>query len=678
MQASINDRKQSIQSGVLRRSTGPGINSTTDVNVPNEFPNMMNNMHNARKRNSTAVGSGAAARYRRYSVASLQLWAPPMTGRSSISETIQEVDTDNTDVEFEEECPILYKINDSPPFYLTLFFAFQQSLISIVGSIVLPLLVAEAACALENGVFIRKLVSSTLLLSGVTTFLQVMFGIRLPVYQGPSGSYSVPIIALNKIDPGRCDIHTMFPGALNSTSNNITEADLQEQLIDIRVREMMGPLILAGFLHFLVGVTGLVGMLQRFVGPITIVPTILLIGLYIVKPAMVYTEVHWGISFITWATGVVLSMYLGHKPMIIPVWTRKEGFHTIRYPLHQVFAILFSILIGWAVCGIMTAAGAFPTDKTNIQYKARTDARADVIADSEWFYLPHPGQFGLPLFSVSAIIGFLIATITSILDSIGDYYATAAICRVPPPPSHGINRGIAIEGFCSMISGLFGVGHATTTYGGNIGAIGMTRVASRHVFIAMSGMYVALGVLAKVSAVIISIPYPVLGGVLITIIGVFVGVNLSNLNVIDLASTRNLSIIGTAVFVGFLVPTWMEKNGSVIDTGNRDLDQVITMFLGNPNFLGGFIACFMDNTIPGTDEERGIAAWKNPESLDNSTNFIEGQEVYEPLIPECLKRQRFLRFIPIFPKYDRNIGKKDGTRNEGFAEDSNNEMNSKV
>jgi hypothetical protein len=40
----------------------------------------------------------------------------------------------------------------------------------------------------------------------------------------------------------------------------------------------------------------------------------------------------------------------------------------------------------------MTAAGAFPTDKTNIQYKARTDARADVITDSEWFYLPHPGK----------------------------------------------------------------------------------------------------------------------------------------------------------------------------------------------------------------------------------------------------------------------------------------------
>ena len=41
---------------------------------------------------------------------------------------------------------------------------------------------------------------------------------------------------------------------------------------------------------------------------------------------------------------------------------------------------------------------------------------------------------------------------------------------------HFYFRGIAIEGFCSFIAGLLGCGHATTTYGGNIGAIGVTKV----------------------------------------------------------------------------------------------------------------------------------------------------------------------------------------------------------
>ena len=64
----------------------------------------------------------------------------------------------------------------------------------------------------------------------------------------------------------------------------------------------------------------------------------------------------------------------------------------------------------------------------------------------------------------------------SIFDSIGDYYACAKVSRVPAPPLHAVNRGILIEGICTFFSGTFGCGHATSTYGGNIGAIGLTKV----------------------------------------------------------------------------------------------------------------------------------------------------------------------------------------------------------
>jgi len=93
------------------------------------------------------------------------------------------------------------------------------------------------------------------------------------------------------------------------------------------------------------------------------------------------------------------------------------------------------------------------------------------------------GQFGPPSFSATALVGFLIATLISILDSIGDYYACARTCLVPPPPSHAVNRGIAIEGLCSFFSGTVGCGHATSTYGGNIGAIGLTKVGSSSLII---------------------------------------------------------------------------------------------------------------------------------------------------------------------------------------------------
>ena len=36
-----------------------------------------------------------------------------------------------------------------------------------------------------------------------------------------------------------------------------------------------------------------------------------------------------------------------------------------------------------------------------------------------------------------------------------------------------------------------------------------------------------------------------------------------------------------------------------IFTGNADFDRVLLILLGNPNFFGAFLACVLDNTIPG-------------------------------------------------------------------------------
>ena len=73
-------------------------------------------------------------------------------------------------------------------------------------------------------------------------------------------------------------------------------------------------------------------------------------------------------------------------------------------------------------------------------------------------------------------MGMLAATMASLIESIGDYYACARMCDLPAPPAHAINRGIAIEGLGGIIAGLYGSGGSTTSYSGNVGAIGFTKV----------------------------------------------------------------------------------------------------------------------------------------------------------------------------------------------------------
>ena len=104
-----------------------------------------------------------------------------------------------------------------------------------------------------------------------------------------------------------------------------------------------------------------------------------------------------------------------------------------------------------------------------------TTASSDVSCVVVW---------GTPLFSFAMFLSMLVATITSIIESIGDYYAAARMCVVSPPPSHAVNRGIAVEGLGGVLCGLFGAGNGTTSYSGQTALIRLTGVitvlASHH------------------------------------------------------------------------------------------------------------------------------------------------------------------------------------------------------
>ena len=82
----------------------------------------------------------------------------------------------------------------------------------------------------------------------------------------------------------------------------------------------------------------------------------------------------------------------------------------------------------------------------------------------------------MPTVSVAAVFGMSAGVLSSIIESVGDYYACARLSGAPPPPTHAINRGIGIEGIGCVIAGAFGSGSGTTSYSQNIGAIGITKV----------------------------------------------------------------------------------------------------------------------------------------------------------------------------------------------------------
>lgn len=152
------------------------------------------------------------------------------------------------------------------------------------------------------------------------------------------------------------------------------------------------------------------------------------------------------------------------------------------------------------------------------------------------------------------------------------------------------------------------------------------------------------------------IPHPVLGGVQIISFGIFIGVVLSNMMYIDMNSTRNLAIIGISLIFGLMVPYHINKTKETFNTGYVELDSILHALLANANFVGGALACFLDNTVPGTLKERGFIAWQSFEKSSIPENHSkEGAEIFSsydlPFISAKVKKSKFVKYIPFLPGY---------------------------
>ena len=61
--------------------------------------------------------------------------------------------------------------------------------------------------------------------------------------------------------------------------------------------QIQGAIIVASLFQVVIGATGIVGLFLRFIGPLTIAPTIALIGISVVGPIVANSSQHWGIAF---------------------------------------------------------------------------------------------------------------------------------------------------------------------------------------------------------------------------------------------------------------------------------------------------------------------------------------------------------------------------------------------
>ena len=83
----------------------------------------------------------------------------------------------------------------------------------------------------------------------------------------------------------------------------------------------------------------------------------------------------------------------------------------------------------------------------------------------------------------------------------------------------------------------------------------------------MGLMLMACALLGKFGAVLTLMPEPIVGGILLTGLGMVFSIGVSSVLHIDMRAPRNMFTLGVALMFGLTVPYWINQHPDVIQTG---------------------------------------------------------------------------------------------------------------
>ena len=178
-------------------------------------------------------------------------------------------------------------------------------------------------------------------------------------------------------------------------------------------------------------------------------------------------------------------------------------------------AIVFFVTLGFAVFGSVLFRGFLSVIPILIAVIAGYVAAAitgildfSAVMTAPIFALPN---FSAPKFDLQAILIILPVILVITSEHIGHQVVTSKIVNRDLLKEPGLHRSLFGDNFSTMLSGLIG-SVPTTTYGENIGVMAVTKVYSVQVIAGAAVFSIICSFIGKLSALIQTIPGPVIGG----------------------------------------------------------------------------------------------------------------------------------------------------------------------
>ena len=169
-----------------------------------------------------------------------------------------------------------------------------------------------------------------------------------------------------------------------------------------------------------------------------------------------------------------------------------------------------------------------------------------LVSNASFFVLPN---IKIAHFNINAILTILPATFVVIAEHVGHLKVTSSIVGKDFLEDPGLHRSLLGDGLSTIVSGMFG-SVPTTTYGENIGVMALTKIYSVYIICGAGLISIILGFSGKMSALIRTIPTPVIGGVSFLLFGTIAVSGLRTFieEKVDFSKSRNL-ILSSVIFI---------------------------------------------------------------------------------------------------------------------------------
>ena len=405
-----------------------------------------------------------------------------------------------------EQQKLLFDINEKPPIMKWIILALQHVFAMFGATILVPILVNSAA-----GETVLT-IPVALVTSGIGTLIYILCTKgKSPVYLGSSFAFIAPLAA------------AFLKGGIGGAMTGVMAVGLIYVIFAIIIK-FIGK-----------------GWIDKLLPPVVIGPMIMIIGLGLAPSAISQiglgtgTEIEW--------RGVIVALVTFLTTAIVMV--RAKGFI-------KIIPFLIGIVTGYILAVILGLVDFTP------------------VAEASFFSMP---SFMVPFVSYmpsfSALLTIAPIALVTMAEHIGDHTALGTIIEKDLLKDPGLDKTLLGDGIATFVAGMLG-GPANTTYGENTSVVGMTKVASVWVIGLAAIFAICLGFLGKFTAIVSTIPNPVLGGVSLLLYG-FIAVNGLKVlieNQIDFGKSRNVVGASTMLVLGL--------GGAAISIVSGDLSVTIS------------------------------------------------------------------------------------------------------